>query len=193
MSSQRSLPTPLVLMLRPTYLVLELVSARVPSSQHFQTTHEAFTEAKTSATPGVSPRVPSLTALTGTRSQAFRTKGEKGQWARGATPRPLLGSELHNLSSHPSPYFPSPGMKVRDGHEAGFLRGHAAVKQCLVTIMLVMVCGRSPLRNWTGRTPEKHSTQGFLSQLCYGCDRNRSLFCCWGRKNHLFMDPKDLF
>lgn len=116
MSSQRSLPTPLVLMLLPTYLVLELVSASVPSSQHFQTTQEAFTEANMSATAGVSPRVPSLTALTGTRSQAFRTKGEKGQWARGATSRPLLGSELHDLSPILDPIIAPLGTKVRDGH-----------------------------------------------------------------------------
>lgn len=73
-----------------------------------------------SATAGVSPRVPSLTALTGTRSQAFRTKGEKGQWARGATPRPLLGSKLHNLSSHPRPYFPFLGLRSEMGTKQGF-------------------------------------------------------------------------
>lgn len=104
MSSQRSQSTPLVLMLLPTYLVLESVSSSVPSSWHFQTTHEAFIEAKMSDTAGVSPSVPSLTALTGTRSQASRTEGEKGRKV-GEREEPCPDLSLGQSSQQQSPSY----------------------------------------------------------------------------------------
>ena len=170
MSSWRSQSTFLVLILLPKYLVLQSVNSSVPSSRHFQTTHEAFIEAKMSDAAGVSHTIPSLMALTGTRSQASRTEGEKCQWVRRIIPRPWLWSEQQNLCSHPNALAPPLESRSEVGTRQGFWEGTAEGK---LTFSDITFWSWSMAGALLDKTSELQSTWEFLSQLDHRHDRRR--------------------